>query len=734
MKTINRILPVFVVLLTSLAARANVLFSDALNYPNGCIETDGLWFAYSPSTPETNALISNDLLQLVTGSGEDSVAAPGGPSYPTGFTNSVGTFTIASFTINVSQLPAANNYFAELMQITNNTDVSDVAHVFIDTEGTLIPGTYRLGLANAATSFSTAGTTNYPMDLATGITYTVVFSYDPNQNDPLPSGTLWINPSSINDFNVYATDTATNNPNISAIAFSPYANAQIGYVSVGTQFSDVDPGVQTNAPEIGVQPQSASIYASNAVALYTTASAIDVTYQWYSNGTALVDGPNVVGSLSNILVLSNLDATASYSAVASSGGYSSTTSVATITVNTTPTAPFFTLEPTNVTESDLSPVTLAAAANGTGPITYQWYFEPAGSGSFSALSGATTPTYNFTGGYNNSGSYYVVATGGAGSIQSTTITLNIIPPTLVPISYMHQFISSANGTVSLNGGEIFNVEGVVTCIGQTQSKTSSEFYIQDGTGGCFVYAGGFSPTNTPTVGTLVNVISPAQSYYGQVEMDPTTDSSTNAIFIVSTNNPLPAPLPLNIGQMGTNTLGTYGRQYECSLMTMTNVYLYSNSSGETLSGNFPTNGTKALYAFQQPYQAGAPYVEIYVYTYTNPANQLNTNYWGKPLPHYAYEVTGVNGVYSPTEPNFYPSRYQDFVTTLPAPFSASVAVSNGVPTVSWPAVVGSTYSVYSASNLLGPWTQTFGQAYYPSIGSFTDTNATTAKYYFISSP
>jgi len=92
------------------------------------------------------------------------------------------------------------------------------------------------------------------------------------------------------------------------------------------------------------------------------------------------------------------------------------------------------------------------------------------------------------------------------------------------------------------------------------------------------------------------------------------------------------------------------------------------------------------------------------------------------------------GVYNPSTPEIYPSRYADFVTTKPAAFAATVAVTNGLPALAWPAVVGSTYSVYAATNLLGPWTQTFGLGYYPSIGAYTDTNAAMAKFYRVSTP
>jgi hypothetical protein len=379
-------------------------------------------------------------------------------------------------------------------------------------------------------------------------------------------------------------------------------------------------------------------------------------------------------------------------------------------------------------------VTLTVAASGTGPITYQWYFEPAGGNSFTALSGQTSASLSFTAAYANSGSYYATATGGNGSTNSATVNVLVIPPPLVSIGYMHSFITNYNGSVNVNGGQIFDVEGVVTSIGLIESKTTPEFFIQDGTGGAFVYGGGGSVSNLPPVGALVNVVSPAQSYYAELEMDPTTTAPTNAIIILSTNNSLPAPIPLNLPVMATNTMGTYGVAVQCSLVTLTNVWLYSSTAGAAVSGNFPTNSTKALYAFQQPYSANQPYLEIYVYTYTNAVNQVNTNYFGKPIPSFVYELTGEMGVYNPTTPQLYPTRYADFVLTPPASFSAGVIATSGIPVLTWPAVAGSTYSVYSATNILGPWTQTFGLSYYPSTGIYMDTNPAPAKFYRVSSP
>lgn len=710
----------------TLCSRAEILFSDPLNYPNGLIETDGLWYAYSPTVPHQDAFVTNDLL-ILNQANYDAVSAP-----TNGF-DAAGQAVYASFTINVSSLPTAKGgFFCVFKDITND----EVNHIFIDTENTVAPGTYQLGIANFATSVASA--TNYPLDLATGITYQVVVSYDDNLG-----GTLQINPSSENDAFIYPTDTSTNPPqlniNVSQIGFSQYSGqgiAAIGNVVVGTSFSDVDAAI-AQAPVIGLQPLGSTNYSGDNTTLYVAASGIDETYQWCSNGVALVDnGVTVVGSTTPVLNLTNLQATATYDVVVTDSATSTTSSNAVVGVITVPTVPFFTLQPQGGTNSLDSPVTLTALANGTGPIAYQWYFEPTGGSSFGAVAGATSSSYSFTAGEANSGFYYVTATGGDGSFNSVTVSVVVVPPPLVTIAYMHTLITNKNSSVTINGGQVFDVEGIVTSIGQISSKTTSEFFIQDGTGGCFVYAGGFAPAKTPPVGALVNVVSPAQSYYGELEMDPTTTSPTNAVITLSTNNPLPAPIPLNLALMATNALGTnYGLIIECSLVSMTNVYLYSTSTGARNAGEYFTNNSAIpLYAFQHPYSAGQPYIEVYTYTYTNAANLSNTNYFGQPVPTFAYEITGAMGIYSPTAPELYPTRFQDFVTTAPASFAAGVTATNGIPTVTFPAAVGSTYSVYSATNLLGPWTQMFGLSYYPSTGVYTPTNGAANQFFKVSTP
>jgi hypothetical protein len=487
---------------------------------------------------------------------------------------------------------------------------------------------------------------------------------------------------------------------------------------------------------IGIGPQSTNIYAGNSLVFYTAASGLgQLTYRWLSNNVPLTESGTVVGAQSNVVALLNLQNTANYSvAVANSAG-SITSAPAVVTVNTTPTPPFFTSQPYGATNTYGSTITLSAVANGTGPLTYQWYFSTNGS-VFSTVSGQTYATmYLDNANFSESGYYYVQARGVGSPANSVTVSVLVVPPSLVTIGFLHGFLT--NNPPSVNyypvGSTQFTVQGVVTSFGEMLSQGYSEYYIQDGTGGAvvFINSGGVNTYLAP-VGALVSVTAEVEQYYGALELVTTNPASVN---VISYNNPLPAPALLNVPLMATNPAGTYGLAIQCSLVTITNAYLYSSSAGAPVSGNFPVNSHTALYAFATTNTAaGQKYMEIYVYTYTNAVDQLNTNYFGKPIPSYAYEVTGELGMYNITTPEVYPTRYADFVTTAPAPFAVGLTESNGVTQLTWPpGVAGSTYSVYSATNLLGPWTQAFGVGYYPG-GIYTVTNAAAAQFYRVSTP
>lgn len=752
----------FFIALAALSVRATVLFQDSLNYPytDGSIEGQGQWYCYYPATPHQNAFVTNNVLLLTANSTNDAVAAPTNGFAPP----NPGSITYASFSINVSQLPSGSGtYFAQLQNIN---DTNDCCHVFITTSGTVAPGTYRLGIANFDTSYSTVSPpVNFPMDLALGINYNVVIVYDTDQGSPTVGATLMINPSYtdyqnfISDANnavdtyfgqsyVFPSDTTSSsallNIIISEIGFSPYVNAGISNVIAGTAFLDAN---TTNLPVIGMQPQPGTNYSGNSTTLYVVASGSDLTYHWYSTTSgALSDGPNFTGSTSNVLTLNNLSASDSYYVIVTDiYGNPVTSSTAAETVITTPTAPFFTDAPLTLTNNLFTSFGLTNLAKGTGPLTYQWYFAPSNTPTtFAPLGGQTATNLAISElEYPNAGNYYVLATGPDGSTAGPTNSLTVVAPVVATLPQLHALMGlivtniTATSTNAISGN--VSVSGYVSTFGPltAATKTFSEFYMTYSNYGIYVFYGTAGTNGVPPPGTYVTVTGPCQVFRGQLEIDPIA----NGIAISNTVPvQMPAPQLGNLSLLATNPLSPYGVAVQCSLLTFTNVYIYGSRTGTVYTasgGNFFTNGFTALYMTQGPYSApnNTNSLEIFVAAYG--FGSISTNIWGRPVPNHAYQVTGAMAMFSSSGvliPELDVTRLQDIVSNTPASFTSGLTRTGAVSTVSWPAQVGSTYSVYSATNISGPWNQTFGLSYYPSTGIFTDTNKAATRFYKVSTP
>jgi hypothetical protein len=785
---------VFCSVLTAMSVRADVLFEDATNYPytNGCIEGQGQWYCYSPTTPSLDVFVTNNVLLLTANSTNDSVATP-----TNGWVNST-IYTYASFTINVSQLPSTTNggYFCQLQ---NNNDTNECCNLFIDTLGTVVPGTYRLGIANFATSFAASEPpNNYPMDLATNTTYNVVILFDNSgvQSDPLVGATLWINPSEqdfedaadgIDDLGNFAfgTDTTVSSvlPTLQTtqIGFSPYINAGISNVMAATTFDEVN---ATNPPVIGIQPQPGTNYSGNSTAFSTVASGVDLSYQWFDNEGMLVDdGVNIIGSTSNILVLNNLSASDVYYVVVTDAyAVTATSSNAVETIITTPTAPYF---PTNTVAVNLTNnlFTYSGFTNiayGTGPLYYQWYFAPTATpNTYSPLSGQTSPGLSLDlVDYTYAGNYYVVVSNSinGGSIAvGPTNSLTELAPLIASMLQLHnfllavtnQYLADIKNTLTINSNKVI-VAGYVVDFGASSATRTyggygssyTEFWIEDASGlGVEVYLGNLGNTNCPPVGTSVTVTGPLVVYEGTLEIEPATQSE----IVINSNAPpiTIAPRLFNgaFNDVITNLLGTNAILYNPSLVTFTNVYIYGTKTGGALGTGGTHSGVGGLFASNNTYNI--LYFTIGQYS-TNPP--VNTNYWeifqpnyyygttqtpvatnnlaGQPIPTHCYQLTGVLNNFEGT-PELTPSRLQDYVAAPPSTYTASVALTNIVSghttlteaNVSWPAQPGSTYSVYTSTNLLAAWTQAaYGLTYYPSNSTFTDTNFAPVKFYRVSSP
>lgn len=774
----KKLLTVLASSVLSLACQATVLFQDSSNYPyaNGPIEGQGQWYCYSSKT-NNDIFVTNNVI-LFNATNNDYIAAPS-----SGFYSPYNSTLAASFNLNISQAPGFNNYNGGYFLQFVSTNANECCNLFISTNGTVIPGTFRLSIANFSVSFSNIQQpVTYPVDLFTNVTYNVVIYYDtefgaflfidPTENDyfnALNDGEGNAIQGTLGSGYVYATDKAINSaraqvtPN--AIGFQPYFTGGISNVIVGTLFDDVFN--TTNLPVFGIQPAPGTNYSGNAATFTALAAGSDLTYQWYSTSSGkLSDGVAYSGSTSNILTVNNLVGTDSYYVIATDAyGQTATSASATEYVNTTPTPVFFgtNVVAVSITNNPFSPAAITDVASGTGPIQYQWYYATnavySATSKFAALPGATnasiSPTYV--------GEYYVLASntvsGGTLAIGPTNIVA-ITPPQAASIQDLNNYLNSSislvlanpGGTVYLNNGNV-QVSGYVNGY-SGYGSTFNSFFLQDTNGyGINVFLGSNGNTNTPPIGANVTVTAPVETYHATLEMYATSKAqlvtnffSTNAI-IPFLGNPFYSNFVAN--PLSTNTF-----RYENAVVTFTNVYLYGTSTGGALgSGNsysgvggiFTSNSYVILYA-----TVGAPYdavtnnktMEFYCRTYNllnSDGTRLAINPFSfKPIPSHLAQLTGIFQVYggTPSYVEVIPTRYEDLVTNAPAPSLAASLITTNL-NVSWLVNTGSTYSVLSGTNLTGPWKkEVSGLGYYPSVGSFqqTVTPGSSRKFYQVTTP
>ncbi len=176
-------------------------------------------------------------------------------------------------------------------------------------------------------------------------------------------------------------------------------DAGIGYVSPPQVIIGESPSIVTEPASTNVDANTPAYFS---VAAIGTSS---MSYQW------LFDGSNVAGAISNMLTFSNVVQTnlGSYSVVISNIFGSVTSSVAVLGMYPYLNQTFAGLETdwgyTN---------TLSVGAWGTGPLTYQWYFDG------SAISGATSSNLTLSAiQFTNAGLYSVVVSDALGSVTNT---------------------------------------------------------------------------------------------------------------------------------------------------------------------------------------------------------------------------------------------------------------------------------------------------------------------------
>ncbi|MEX2429287.1 MAG: immunoglobulin domain-containing protein [Bacteroidales bacterium] len=120
-----------------------------------------------------------------------------------------------------------------------------------------------------------------------------------------------------------------------------------------------------------------------------TATGTGLTYQWRRNGVDLVEGGDITGSQSPNLSIANLEVAdeGTYDVVITGDCSVATSNGAVLDVQEDVT---ITSQPVDVTRCEGNPATFTVVAEGTGPLTYQWYKDASPLGNGGDISGATS--------------------------------------------------------------------------------------------------------------------------------------------------------------------------------------------------------------------------------------------------------------------------------------------------------------------------------------------------------
>ncbi len=308
--------------LVALAAssRATLNFNDSFTYPDGGIVTNsaGLWV---PNTGTANSmLVSNQQLVVSTSRTED-IAASLGTTY---MTNGATPAVYASFTLKCTGLPTSSGtYFAHF---TGSNAFGALTGHRARVWSTVT--NYATGLKAATGNFllSILNTTNnpigfaqWPTELATNVTYTIIVKYAV----ATMTSTLWVDPVTElspsvtgTDFPADINDTANGLVNISTYGFrqaTGEGTMWIDNLKVGSTFADA----------AGLSPLISAI-PNQTTAMNTPVGPIGFTVQ--DGQTIPASGLTVASNSSNVLLVPNANI-----ALATVGGTGGTNRTVTIT-------------------------------------------------------------------------------------------------------------------------------------------------------------------------------------------------------------------------------------------------------------------------------------------------------------------------------------------------------------------------------------------------------------------
>ncbi|HEX4645466.1 MAG TPA: immunoglobulin domain-containing protein, partial [Verrucomicrobiae bacterium] len=204
-------------------------------------------------------------------------------------------------------------------------------------------------------------------------------------------------------------------------------------------------------PQITTPPQSQTLEAgSNMVLFVAAAGTPPLNYRWFFNGNPLSDGGRVSGSTTTNLTVSDSQTNDSgnYLAVVTNIAGVATSSIALISVLQ---PPAITQQPQDLTLAVGATATFSAAAGGSSPASYLWFFNGNALSDGGQFSGTTTSNLTIVQAQTtNSGYYEVEASNPVGIAFSAPASLTVLAPPAITRQ-------PSNQSAVWGGAAVFNV-------------------------------------------------------------------------------------------------------------------------------------------------------------------------------------------------------------------------------------------------------------------------------------
>jgi hypothetical protein len=181
-------------------------------------------------------------------------------------------------------------------------------------------------------------------------------------------------------------------------------------------------------------PVSLSLHATQVGTFSVAAQGLSpFTYQWYQIPSGGTTGTVISGATSPVYTTPAVDVSYNgakyYSVVTDSCTTPLNSSNANLTVVAGNASPTIITQPVGQTVATGGTTSFTVVAAGSGTLTYQWYRIPAGSTTGTAVSGATSATYNVpatsTTNANDGDKYYVIVSNAYGQVVSQQVTLAV---------------------------------------------------------------------------------------------------------------------------------------------------------------------------------------------------------------------------------------------------------------------------------------------------------------------